>query len=789
MAERPLPESLADGDTLSATMPDLTASGAPTPQAMRVAGRYELLGLLGCGGMGSVYRARDTELGEIVALKILRRELLQSPEALAHFRREVSLARRVTHRNVARTFDIGEHDGDRFLTMELVEGRSLADLIEAEGDRIDLGYFLDLSVEICLGLEAAHAAGVIHLDLKPDNILLAKDGRVVIGDFGIARAVGQADARGIIAGTPAYMAPEQVMGEALDEAADLYALGAILYEMLTSVPAWQGNTVMAVASARLLRPPPDPRARRADISEEIASVVLRSMAREKLDRYSSAGEMRSALEMARAVRPSANLPAARPLPLEHKIRSIAVLPFKNRGETADDYVADGFTEELIDALASTQAAVRARGAVLPFRNTQRDPRDVGRVLGVDIVVEGSLRRDGGMIHVNARVVGVEDGFHLWARRFDVAERRLLHVADEISAAAARVADAPAGPRERAADDDVAVDLFLRGRYELNKVSQEATRSAIALFERALMRLPNDPAILSAYAQAQYRRFAFISNDPSGHEAFDIGQRAARRALELSPALGDARVALASLHLSVGDAASAAREVAAALRAGGWTSPNVQDLYGRLLGEAGAIEQALERLRAAITIDPTLERARIDVIRLKALSGTWEDVTTAADQGESPTGVFWMLAARLALWNPDIRWAEDVKSCIEKVGASVNVFQRDLALKLVRVRLRETTADELAPTLLVRAQHRGRAVRGAIMWRQLLAEVSLFADATEEGVQAIEKASELGLLDLVWLDRCPLLEKVRGTPRFGAAREAVAARAKEVLDILATAPRR
>ncbi|MFO0738777.1 MAG: serine/threonine-protein kinase [Labilithrix sp.] len=778
MSDRPTSGSLGSGDTLSATLPDLTTAAAPAFTPTRVAGRYELLGLLGSGGMGSVYRARDTELGEVVALKVLRRELLHSPEAIAHFRREVSLARRVTHRNVARTFDIGEHDGDRFLTMELVEGRSLGTLVETE--RLDFGYFLDLGIEVCRGLEAAHAAGVVHLDLKPDNVFLANDGRVVIGDFGIARAIGHVEARGVIAGTPAYMAPEQVTGDELDEATDIYALGAIFYEMLTGAPAWDGSTALAIASARLLKPPPDPRARREDVPEEISSVVVRCMARAKHDRYASVSDVRSALELARTVRPSASLRSARTTPLDLRARSIAVLPFRNRGDAADDYIADGFTEELIDALAGSQLVVRARGAVMPFRGTDRDPRDVGRMLGVDLVVEGATRRAGGMLHVNARVVGVEDGFHLWAQRFDVPEHRLLPVADEISAAAARAAGAAAGPRARVSSDEQAIDLLLRGRSELNKVSPEATRSAITFLERALVRLPNDPTILSAYAQAQYRRFAFIADDPNGDEAFELGERAARRALDLSPSLGDARAALASLHLAVGDGASAAREVMNALRAGGWTSPGVQDLHGRLLGEAGAIEEGLDRLRAAVAIDPSLERARIDIIRLQALRGVWEEVATADEMRTLPTGIFWMLAARLALWNPDTAWAADLEKRIRPLA---DVPQRNIALELLRVRAGTASTAELAPTLLARAQHRRRAVRGAILWRQILAEVLSFDGQADEALQSIEKAAELGLLDISWLDRCPLLQPLRPSERFQAAREQVASRARAVLAVL------
>ncbi|AKV04164.1 Serine/threonine protein kinase [Labilithrix luteola] len=233
-----------------------------------VANRYELLGMLGGGAMGTVYRARDRELDEIVALKVLRRELAATEGMLERFRREVKLARRVTHRNVARTFDIGEHGGDRFLTMELVRGEGLASLLTRRG-RLPLAEVVSISRDVCAGLSAAHAAGVLHRDLKPDNVVLAEDGRAVITDFGIARAASEGELGrtvGGIVGTPAYMAPEQVEGAPnLDARADLYALGAMIFELLTGSLPWTGETVIAVAAARLLQPPPDPRTHVADL--------------------------------------------------------------------------------------------------------------------------------------------------------------------------------------------------------------------------------------------------------------------------------------------------------------------------------------------------------------------------------------------------------------------------------------------------------------------------------------------------------------------------------------------
>jgi serine/threonine-protein kinase len=231
-------------------MTEARTPGTHSFEPQVLAGRYELLGLVGTGGMGSVYRARDRELDEIVALKMLRRELVDAPGMLARFRQEVKLARKVTHRNVARTFDIGEHAGDKFLTMELVEGESLANLLHRE-KKLELARVIELVEAICSALSAAHAAEVVHRDLKPDNVLLAKDGRVVVTDFGIARAV-TSDAQPTIGapiGTPAYMAPEQLEGShPIDARADLYALGAMTYELLTGQQPWTGDSAYAVAA-------------------------------------------------------------------------------------------------------------------------------------------------------------------------------------------------------------------------------------------------------------------------------------------------------------------------------------------------------------------------------------------------------------------------------------------------------------------------------------------------------------------------------------------------------------
>ena len=283
-----------------------TSSGvsAASSERQRLAGRYEIVALIGSGGMGTVYRARDLELDEVVALKVLRPELVAAPGILDRFRREAKLARRVTHKNVARVFDIGEHEGEKFLTMELVEGEALSAALSRSG-AFPLERALAVGAAIADGLGSAHAAGVVHRDLKPDNVLLARDGRVVVTDFGIARALtdalqggGASNSIGMLVGTPAYMAPEQVEARPeVDARADIYAFGAVLYELFTGNRAWPGDSPFAVAAARLLNPPPDPRALRRDLPDLCAELVLRCMARDPAQRPASIAEAGAALSL------------------------------------------------------------------------------------------------------------------------------------------------------------------------------------------------------------------------------------------------------------------------------------------------------------------------------------------------------------------------------------------------------------------------------------------------------------------------------------------------------------
>ncbi len=749
-----------------------------------IARRYEVLSLLGAGGMGTVYRVRDLELDEEVALKMVRRELLDTPGILDRFRREAKLARRVTHRNVARVFDVGEGEGERFLTMELVVGEPLSALLAREG-ALDLPRAGAIAADIAAGLASAHAAGVVHRDLKPDNVMLAKDGRVVLTDFGIARAFldnpGTSDSLGMFVGTPAYMAPEQVECRAdVDHRADIYALGALLYEIFTGETAWTGGSAFAIASARLLRPPPDPRARRPDLPGPFAELVLRAMARDPADRPPTVDHVAAALA-------GLTLPASPPPEIPRPItaipgvptggKTVAVLPFHNAGAPEDEYLAEELTDDLIDALSMTSGIkVRPRGAVLPFRGAEADPRDAGRALGVEVVVLGSVRRARGQVKITARVASVGDGFQLWSKRFDRPEQDILSINDEVARAIAGALTVDAHAARSGPSDPVAVDLYLRARHEYRGFWPDHLRRAIALFEQADVIAPGDPLILSGMAAALARAAFF-----SGGRDLERAREVAARAVAAAPELGEAHLSLGLALFHLGEMPAAARALRVAVR----KNPGLAEAHvalGRLLVEVGAFSEGIPRLEAALVLDADATAARAELMRSHALLGDWDACEEVASRVKTVEGAWghWTLRARFALWRGDPALAKAHLSRMEEGSAAVMRVPL-----LVRTALEHGKIRDEEPSLsLIATRDEGGSRRRAFLL-QVHAEMAAHLEEDARALEALRLSAEAGLIDLAWLERCPLFRRIRLSPRYYGVHALVKKRAADILEAYRT----
>jgi len=765
------------------------AADAATESGARVVlgGRYEILGLLGSGGMGSVYRAFDRVLEEVVALKTLRKDVPLSERLLERFRREAKLARRVTHPNVARTFDIGEDGEERFLTMEYVEGEPLAALLAREG-RLAPARVTPIALAVCAGLEAAHAVNVVHRDLKPENVLLERTGRVVITDFGIACAKSDPDADrrtlGVV-GTPAYMSPEQVEGsESVDARSDIYALGVMLFELLTGRLPFVGNTPYAVASARLTHAPPDPRRERGDIPDAIARVILRCMARSPTDRYASAAAVAAELAATAPTqidefgtsRSSADFRAPDPLrETRAGEKTVAVLPFRNAGPAEDEYLADGLTEDLVDTLSMLEGLrVRPRASVQKYARELTDPREIGRALGVEVVVEGSVRPMGEALRIAARLIGVGDGYQLWAKRFDRPRKDALVVSDEAAEAIATALSASERPKLRAAPSDAnAIDHYLRGKAELRRIWREPMRRAAELFAEAHRLAPDDPSFLAALARARARLWYFDGGATEGKEVRELADQALARA----PERGESWLALASVHFVEQDLGRATELLREALERAPQLA-EAHELLAEISLEVCTPERALERYRAALALDPAL-RCRFHMARAHAYRGHWHEVDLLEQippEDEQTASMRVASQVRLALWSGEATARTGSLVVPESVEDLLPVRYAEIGLSAIhRGALSDLGRTFIESQLAAREQ----APRFVIFKHMLVTELGCFVGELELALRHLDAAVQSGLGDRNWLELCPVLAPIRERPEFEDLAGIVSERAARV----------
>ncbi len=736
---------------------------------------YRILHRVAAGGMGVIYCARDERLERDVALKVLPEGSLADAAARARFRNEALALSRLNHPAIATIFDFDSEDGTDFLVMEYVSGTTLSEKIAAGA--LPEAEVLDLGVQIAEALESAHEQGVIHRDLKPANIVVNPRGRVKVLDFGLAkllepsgRAVSSGSDGAAMAGTLAYMAPEQFMGTGVDARADLFALGIMLYEMAAGRHPHADQPPAAMMYAIVNTRPAPPRRERPGLSPRLEAAILKALEKQPDRRQATARQLVDELRSVTASGAASGSAAAAD-EIAARIGSIAVLPLANlSGDAGQEFFTDGMTEALIASLAQIRALrVISRTSAMQYKGAKQPLPEIARALNVDAVIEGGVLRSGDRVRVTANLIEAATDRHLWSKSYERDVGDVLALQGAVARAIANEIRVEITPREQRrlatgrTVDPRAYEAYLRGRYYWNKRTPAELRRGIEFFQQAI---EADPTYAEAYAGLadSYNILADLSAiRPS--QGFAIARGAIDRALEIDDQIAEAHTSLGFLH-AFNDwnwaGAEQSYRQAIALNPGYATA---HQWLAELMVSQARFDEALEAARRAQSLDPLAF----------ILGTTLGDVLFFARRYDEA------IAQLRATVDMEPRF---VPAHSDLGRALVHVGRHDEAIREFQTALELAGGESKASTGLAHAYAMaGRAAEA----RPILANLESRADTglvslhgiavihvalgeTEEAFAWLERAYRERDRALVWAKVHPRLDPLRPDPRFRALLE-------------------
>ena len=706
-------------------------------------GPYEIGDRIGAGSMGEVYKARDPRLGRDVAIKVIA--AAPDQDLLSRFERETRATAVLAHPNIVTIFDVGTHDGLPFLVSELLDGQTLGRRL-AEGP-LDPARAIELGLQFVRGVAAAHALRIVHRDLKPENLFVTGRGTLKILDFGLAKlkpseygdpALSTIDASvpGKLIGTPAYMSPEQLRGQTVDERSDIFAIGTVLYEMIAGRHPFRRDTGAATLAAILHEPPPHLEPARG-YPPAMERILTHCLEKDPARRFQAAGDLVFALD---AIQTELKQPLANSRDSwdRQSASSVAVLPFADMSPTRDQgYLCEGIAEELINVLVRVPGLrVAARTSSFQFQTSTGDVRSIGARLGVATVLEGGVRKAGDRLRVTVQLVDVADGYQRWSHRFDGKLEDVFAIQDEIAerVAAALGSLLTEGERQalrRPETSPETYEYFLRGRQLLNQLQGQALVMAKQMFGQAIA---IDPRYAPAYAGLADVH-AWLYNWWGGSDAdYEAADRASLKALELAPDLSEAHASRGFVLTIARKYDEADHEFSEAIRLNP-LSYEAHYLYARMCFEGGRIERSAELFRRAGEVRQEDFQSLLLQAQSLEMLGRMDEARAATREGIGRA------VRRLELDPADARALSFGASALYRDGQHERAWQWcDRALQL--------NPDDAV--VIVSA-----------------ACLCAKAGKKEEMLQHLEKVMARGWGKREWIDHDPDYDLVRDDPRFQA----------------------
>ena len=773
---------------------------------------YRVLEKLGEGGMGIVYKAQDSQLGRHVALKFLPQQTAAGEDALKRFEREACAASSLNHPNILTIYEIGEDRDRHFIAAELVEGESLRERMRRE--HVEPHEAVTIALQVASALAAAHAAGIVHRDIKPENIMLRPDGIVKLLDFGLAKltdqertapqseALTEAISRtevGTVMGTASYMSPEQARGSEVDARTDVYALGAVLYEMTTdrwySQPASTSRGVEEPSAQTVI----SPRALDVRIPPELERMILKCLQRSPDDRYASARELEA--DLRRLITSSVSVPAV-PRPRRRwfaitgaalgalllagvlifllrpgawrrssfapagppRIQSLVVLPLENlSGEPTQDYFTDGMTDELIARLAKIAALrVISRTSAMRYKGSKKSLPEIARELEVDAVVEGSVLRSRDRVRINVELIHAPSDRQLWAEGYERDLRDVLALQSEVASAIVREIRIKVAPEEQTQlararpVTPEAYELYLRGRASWNRLTPESLQEAVRYFQQAIEK-DKEYALAYTGVADSYVQLAGRVVPPA--EAMAKAKSAALRALELNDSLGEVHASLAQVKLFYDfDWPGAGAEFKRATQLNSGNSV-VHQTHGLFLSSAGRFDEALAEADRALELDPLSTSAGCIRGRLLYYARRYDEAIaqykkTLELDPNSAGSCAWLGYAYLET----SRLPEAAAAARQAMDASPNEAQGPAVLVRAYVRMgRKAEAQKVLQQLLQKSR------------RQFVSPYNLavayIGSDNEKALRRLEEACREPAGILVFLNADPAFDGLRSDLRF------------------------